>query len=90
MCGVVDTQVEEPFESKQVGSSTMPYKRNPMRSERITALSRFVCSLAENGHQTHANQVRESFQPWHGRGPDSSRLLACTREWLLVVRAYAG
>jgi adenylosuccinate lyase len=54
-----DREVEEPFGSKQVGSSAMAYKRNPMRSERICSLARFVLSLATSPPQTHAQQWLE-------------------------------
>ncbi len=49
-------QIEEPFEKEQVGSSAMAYKRNPMRCERATGLSRFVMSLATSPLQTAAEQ----------------------------------
>lgn len=52
-------EVEEPFEAEQVGSSAMAYKRNPMRSERIGALARFVITLEENANLTHAAQFFE-------------------------------
>ena len=52
-------QMEEPFEEEQVGSSAMAYKRNPMRSERIASLARFVNSLEGNANQTHAVQYFE-------------------------------
>ncbi len=52
-------EMEEPFESEQIGSSAMAYKRNPMRSERIAALARFVLSLEPNANQTHAVQYFE-------------------------------
>lgn len=49
-------QIEEPFEKDQVGSSAMAYKRNPMRCERATGLSRFVIALATSALQTAAEQ----------------------------------
>ncbi len=52
-------ELDEPFESKQIGSSAMAYKRNPMRSERMCALSRFAISLAGNAEQTAATQWME-------------------------------
>ena len=52
-------EMEEPFESEQIGSSAMAYKRNPMRSERIASLARFVNSLETNANQTHAAQYFE-------------------------------
>ncbi len=49
-------EMEEPFGKNQVGSSAMAYKRNPMRCERITALSRFVISLASSPLMTASEQ----------------------------------
>ncbi|HEX6964864.1 MAG TPA: adenylosuccinate lyase [Gemmatimonadaceae bacterium] len=52
-------ELEEPFEREQIGSSAMAYKRNPMRSERIASLARFVISLEENANLTHSVQYFE-------------------------------
>jgi adenylosuccinate lyase len=52
-------EIEEPFEREQIGSSAMAYKRNPMRSERIASLARFVASLEPNANQTHSVQFFE-------------------------------
>ena len=52
-------EIEEPFETEQIGSSAMAYKRNPMRAERIASLARFVLSLEPNANQTHAVQYFE-------------------------------
>jgi len=52
-------EVEEPIEKDQIGSSAMPYKRNPMRSERICGLARYVISNQANGANTIATQWME-------------------------------
>lgn len=54
-----DRQVEEPFEKNQIGSSAMAYKRNPMRSERICSLSRYLMADAANAPMTASVQWLE-------------------------------
>lgn len=54
-----DRQIEEPFEKHQIGSSAMAYKRNPMRSERVCSLSRYLMTDAMNAPLTASTQWLE-------------------------------
>ncbi|ABR48804.1 adenylosuccinate lyase [Alkaliphilus metalliredigens QYMF] len=49
-------EIEEPFEKNQIGSSAMAYKRNPMRSERVASLSRYVIAASQNAAMTASTQ----------------------------------
>ena len=72
-------EVEEPFGSKQIGSSAMAYKRNPMRSERMCSLARFAMSLQTGADATTATQ-------WMERSLDDSaiRRLALPQAFLAI------
>ena len=72
MCGDIRLlanlkEIEEPFGKDQIGSSAMAYKRNPMRSERVCSLARYVMALPATAAQTHATQ-------WFERTLDDSSI----------------
>ncbi|MDE3244748.1 MAG: adenylosuccinate lyase [Acidobacteriota bacterium] len=85
-------EVEEPFEKHQIGSSAMPYKRNPMRSERINSLSRFTLGLMPSTYQTSATQWMERTldDSAHRRLTISQGLLAVDAILVLYLNVASG
>lgn len=85
-------EVEEPFEKAQIGSSAMPYKRNPMRSERINSLARFVLGLMPSSYQTSATQWMERTldDSAHRRLTISQGLLAVDALLVLLKNVASG
>lgn len=85
-------EIEEPFGEKQIGSSAMAYKRNPMRSERIAALSRFIMANSMNPVMTASTQ-------WFERTLDDSAnkrlaipqsFLACDAILEIAINVFSG
>ncbi len=77
-------EIEEPFEKNQIGSSAMAYKRNPMRSERMASLARYVIADALNPAMTASEQ-------WFERTlDDSANKRICVPEAFLAVDAILG
>ena len=72
-------EIEEPFEKSQIGSSAMAYKRNPMRSERVSSLAKFVIAMQQSTAMTAATQ-------WFERTLDDSanKRLALPQAFLAV------
>lgn len=84
-------EIEEPFEKEQIGSSAMAYKRNPMRSERINSLARFVISLESNANETHSVQYFErTLDDSANRRLVIPEMFLATDAILLLMRNIAG
>jgi adenylosuccinate lyase len=96
-------EIEEPFESNQIGSSAMAYKRNPMRSERICSLARFAMSLLSNAQNTASVQwfertlddsanrritIPECFMSIDAILQIASNVISGAKVWPLVIRKH--
>ena len=89
-----EKEVDEPFETKQIGSSAMAYKRNPMRSERICSLARYVICDLQNAAMTTTGQwferTLDDLSGSHPEAPQRGTALHGLREHPHVLRAGKG
>ena len=86
-----DRQIEEPFETSQVGSSAMAYKRNPMRSERICSLARYLMVNGLNGPLTASAQwLERTLDDSAGRRVSMPEGFLCADAILRLARNVTG